>query len=205
MSALAAGGKYHDFTVYDVPSNLSASTDTRLNLETSIICRLSDAKVTEKDEEWLQKWGVTQEELDLWAFVNIYLCDYYMSADGPIVSIGVNEHRIIFVCDHYPFKFPDVYKIIGPGKMIDIKLWVDKTSYEGKIKFFQTLQSLKVNANWNQSHLLNVIILVASFIKQPSVESVITQPSVSLRFELTYLSILFDIPIGRVIPAIKNS
>ena len=153
-----------------------------LILETSIIGRLSPGNVSDKDLDQIERWGVTQEELDLWAFVNIYLGDYYMSADGPIVSIGVNEHRIIFVCDLYPFKFPDVYKIIGPGKMIDIRLWVDKTSYEGKIKFFQTLQSLKVNATWNKSHLLNVIILVASFIKQPSVASVITQPSVSLRF-----------------------
>ena len=107
-----------------------------LILETSIIGRLSPGNVSDKDLDQIERWGVTQEELDLWAFVNIYLGDYYMSADGPIVSIGVNEHRIIFVCDLYPFKFPDVYKIIGPGKMIDIRLWVDKTSYEGKIKFF---------------------------------------------------------------------
>ena len=27
MSALAAGGKYHDFTVYDVPRKLSTDTN----------------------------------------------------------------------------------------------------------------------------------------------------------------------------------
>ena len=182
---LAAGGKYKGFEVYDVPPRISPPTKKRLIIETSIIGKLSsgdEVSVSDEDKKKIEKWKITQDELDSLGRVNITILDHYMSADGPIVSIGVNEHRILFVCKEYPIQFPNVYKIIEPGKMITIGLWVDKTGDEGRLKFLQNLQNLKENANWSLSHLLNVIVLVASFITPPAAGSDTTSGLASLRF-----------------------
>lgn len=179
---LAAGGKYKSFQVYDVPPMISPPTNKRLIIETSIIGKLSSGEVSDEDLKKIEKWKIKQDELDLLGRVKITILDHYMSADGPIVSIGVNEHRILFVCKGYPFNFPHVYKIIEPGKMITIGLWVDKTGDEGRLKFLQNLQYLKENADWSLSHLLNVIVLVASFITQPAAGSDTTSGIASLRF-----------------------
>ena len=179
---LAAGGKYKGFQVYDVPPMISPSTNKRLIIETSIIGRLSSGEVSDEDKKKIEKWKIKQDELDLLGRVKITILDHYMSADGPIVSIGVNEHRILFVCKGYPHNFPHVYKIIEPGKMITIGLWVGKPSDEGRpLRFLQTLQYLKENAGPTLSHLLDVIVLVASFITQPAAGSDTTSGIAYLR------------------------
>ena len=167
VSLLGGDEKYED--LHDIPEKGSKKPEEykrlkRLIKEIDIISKFSDGNLSPKDIKLIEQWDVDQKDIDLLQRIKIQLLDFYITAGNiPVVSLGLNEHWIVFTCGNYPFTYPSVYKVVGSGKMVEIKKWVDKNidDEEATLHFFQKLTFESEHPAITVSHILRHIILLA--------------------------------------------